>query len=222
MQAVILAAGEGTRVRPLTRSRPKALIPVANRPVIDYVIESLTESGIRDIVVVVGYRREQVIRHLNGLDIPVRVVVQERQLGTAHALACAADEISGDFILMPGDNYIDPESIGRIRDLPDSMLVFGHPEPSEFGVVTIRDSSVVDVVEKPKIAPSFTVSTGIFHFSPRVFSYLDDEMDIPGVVSRMIADGIRIRAIHASRWQDAIYPWDFIHLNARLLEGVTP
>ena len=86
MQAVILAAGEGKRVRPLTRSRPKALIPVANRPIIEYVIEALLKNGIRDIIVVVGYRKEQVTRFLNQLDVPVEVVVQAKQLGTAHAL----------------------------------------------------------------------------------------------------------------------------------------
>ena len=89
MQAVILAAGEGQRVRPLTRGRPKALIPVANRPIIEYVINAVVKNGIRDIIVVVGYRKEQVIRYLNGLETPVEVVVQDKQLGTAHALKCA-------------------------------------------------------------------------------------------------------------------------------------
>ena len=78
MQAVILAAGEGKRVRPLTRSRPKALTPVANRPIIEYVIEALLKNGIRDIIVVVGYRKEQVTRFLNELDVPIAVVVQEQ------------------------------------------------------------------------------------------------------------------------------------------------
>ena len=65
MQAVILAAGEGKRVRPLTRSRPKVMIPVANRPIIEYVIEALEKNGIREIIVVAGYRKEQVTRYLN-------------------------------------------------------------------------------------------------------------------------------------------------------------
>src|SRR5512137_558576 len=111
MQAVILAAGEGKRVRPLTRSRPKAMIPVANRPIIEYVIEALLKNGIRDIVVVVGYREEEVTRFLNQLEIPIEVVVQTKQLGTAHALLCAESKISGDFLLLPADNYIDPQPI---------------------------------------------------------------------------------------------------------------
>ena len=79
MQAVILAAGEGRRVRPLTWSRPKAMIPVANQPIIAYTIDALVTNGIRDIIVVVGYRKEHVTRFLNQLDLPIDVVVQEKQ-----------------------------------------------------------------------------------------------------------------------------------------------
>jgi len=107
MQAVILAGGEGWRLRPLTKNRPKALIPVGNRPIIDYVIDALLEAGVRDITVVVGYRKEQVIRHLNTLDHEVNVVVQERQLGSAHALACAMPKIHDTTLVLSGDNYID-------------------------------------------------------------------------------------------------------------------
>src|SRR5512136_2466333 len=123
MQAVILAAGECKRVRPLTKKRPKALIPVADRPIIEYVIEALLKNGIREIVVVAGYRKEQVTRFLNQLDVPVEVVIQAKQLGTAHALQCAEEKIHGDFLLLPGDNYIDPHSIARITGKSNAMLV---------------------------------------------------------------------------------------------------
>ena len=104
MQAVILAGGEGQRVRPLTYSQPKVMIPVANRPILDYVLESVVKSGINDIIVVAGYRKEQVIRYLNSLDTGVSVVVQKKQLGVFDALRCAKDLIKGDFLLLPGDN----------------------------------------------------------------------------------------------------------------------
>ncbi|MDD1675829.1 MAG: nucleotidyltransferase family protein, partial [Methanomicrobiales archaeon] len=100
VQAVILAAGEGSRIRPLTWSRPKAMIPVANVPIIGHVINSLVENGIRSIIVVVGYRKEQVMSYLNTIDTPIQVVVQEKQLGTAHALQCAEQKITEDFLLL--------------------------------------------------------------------------------------------------------------------------
>ncbi|HPZ32322.1 MAG TPA: sugar phosphate nucleotidyltransferase [Methanoculleus sp.] len=221
MQAVILAAGEGSRLRPLTRSKPKALIPVANRPIIDYVIDALLENGIREIVVVVGYRKEEVIQHLNSLDAPLQVVVQERQLGTGDALRAAEPEIRGDFLVLPGDNYINAASIARIKGVRNAMLVAEHPNPSNFGVVVIRSGIVREIVEKPEDAPTFTVSTGVYSFTPEIFSYLQTN-EIPDAVSAMIADGRQIRAIPADEWQDAIYPWDLLKLNTRMLRGIQP
>lgn len=221
MQAVILAAGEGSRLRPLTRSKPKAMLPVANRPIIEYVIDALLENGIRDIVVVVGYRKEDVIRHLNRLDAPIQVVVQERQLGTADALRAAQSEITDDFLVLPGDNYINAESIARIKQEQNAILVAEHPNPSNFGVVVIRNGLVRELIEKPEDAPTFTVSTGVYSFTPEVFSYLRTN-EIPDALAAMIASGKRIRAIPADDWQDAIYSWDLLKLNSRMLKGITP
>jgi len=219
MQAVILAAGEGKRVRPLTRSRPKALLKVANRPIIEYVIEALLKNGIRDIIVVVGYRKEQVIRSLNEFNVPITVVVQNKQLGTAHALNCAKSYITGDFLLLPGDNYIDPLSVGRIKDIKNSMLVKEHPSPSDFGVVLLKDGLVNRIIEKPEHSPSFMVSTGIFSLTKDFFSYISGN-DITDAISSMLAAGEQLRAVVADDWQDAIYPWDLLKMNMRLLKDL--
>jgi glucose-1-phosphate thymidylyltransferase len=219
MQAIILAAGEGVRVRPLTRSRPKAMIPVANRPIIEYVIDALIKNGIRDIVVVVGYRKEQVTRFLNGLGLPIEVVVQEKQLGTAHALQCAESKIKGDFLVLPGDNYIDPQSIARIKDTPNAILVKEHPNPSNFGVVLLNNGLVTDIVEKPEHSPSFMVSTGIYSLKKSFFSHIRGT-DITDAISVMIRAGEHIQAVPADDWQDAIFAWDLLKMNRRLLKDL--
>ncbi len=219
MQAIILAAGEGVRVRPLTRSRPKAMIPVANRPIIEYVIDALIKNGIRDIVVVVGYRKEQVTRFLNGLGLPIDVVIQEKQLGTAHALQCAESKITGDFLVLPGDNYIDPQSIARIKDTPNAILVKEHPNPSNFGVVLLNNGLVTDIVEKPEHSPSFMVSTGIYSLKKNFFSHIRGT-DITDAVSGMIRAGEHIQAVPADDWQDAIFAWDLLKMNRRLLKNL--
>jgi|SRR5208337_462063 len=221
MQAVILAAGEGKRVRPLTRSRPKAMIPVANRPIIEYVIEALVKNGIREIIVVVGYRKEQVTRFLNQLDVPVEVIVQDKQLGTGHALLCAESKIRDNFLLLPGDNYIDPTSIARIMDIPNSMLVKEHPNPSNFGVVMLNEGLVSRIIEKPEYSPSFMVSTGIYSFKKDVFSYIQ-ENDLTDAITSMIDDGVQIQGIPADDWQDAIFAWDLLKMNRRLLHNLDP
>jgi UDP-N-acetylglucosamine diphosphorylase/glucosamine-1-phosphate N-acetyltransferase len=219
MQAVILAAGEGKRVGPLTMNRPKVMIPVANHPIIEYVIDALLKNGIRDIVVVVGYRKEQVIRFLNGLEVAVEVVVQNKPLGTAHALQCAESKITGDFLVLPGDNYIDPQSIAKIKDIPNAMLVKEHPNPSNFGVVLLNNGLVTDIVEKPAHAPSFMVSTGIYSLKKNFFSRIQAN-NITDAISMMIQAGEQIRAVPADDWQDAIFAWDLLKMNRRLLRGM--
>ena len=216
MQAVILAAGEGRRVRPLTWSRPKVMIPVANQPIIAYTIDALVTNGIRDIIVVVGYRKEHVTRFLNQLDLPIDVVVQEKQLGTAHALQQAACKINGDFLLLPGDNYIDAQSVAKIKEIKNAVLVKEHPSPSNFGVVTVRDGRVDSIVEKPDNATSFLVSTGIYSLPADFFQYIQGN-DVTEAISFMVESGIDVHAVTADDWQDAIYPWDLIRLNQRLL-----
>lgn len=131
LQAVILAAGEGIRLRPLTQNRPKALIPVANKPIIEHTILSLLEARIRDIIVVVGYRKEQVMRHLARFSLPIMIVRQTEQLGTAHALLCAQNRIAGDVLVLPGDNYIDPDSIRDIAGIKKFTSLHNSPSAVE-------------------------------------------------------------------------------------------
>ncbi len=219
MQAVILAAGEGKRLRPLTRSRPKAMIPVGNIPVMDYVISSLKTCGIRDIIVVVGYRKEQVIRHLNTLDMGVTVAVQEKPLGTAHALLQAKEYIKDRFLVLPGDNFINSASIARIMDKRNAILVKEHPYPSNFGVVTTRKGFVTNIVEKPAQSPSFTISTGVFSLDMEFFETLR-ENDMTDAIGTFLESGKKIRAVPADDWQDAIYPWDLLQMNQYLLRSV--
>lgn len=219
MQAVILAAGEGKRVRPLTRNRPKALIPVANAPILDYPIRALLESGIRDIIVVVGYRQEHVLRHLNRMDLPVKVVIQHKQLGTADALKCAAELINEDFLVLPGDNYIDGTSIRRVAGEVNAMLVKQHPYPSNFGVVSMQDGSITGITEKPEKTESFTISTGIASLTPDFLDCICSN-DLTDAYNEMIRRGGTLRAVPADDWQDAVYPWDLLQMNRRLLETI--
>ena len=221
VQAVILAAGEGTRLRPLTQNRPKALLPVANRPILEHIVDSLLQCGIRDIIVVVGYRKEQVMRHLINLPVEVRVVEQKNQLGTAHALLCARDLITSDVLVLPGDNYVDPPSIQELLKIQNSMLISTHKNPSNFGVVTIAGGYVTGIEEKPAHARRETVSCGVYHLEQDIISRIT-AVSMNDVISGFISDGVRIAATYAHEWQDAIYPWDLLPLNERLLRATTP
>ena len=177
------------------------------------------ELGIRDIIVVAGYRREQLIRYLNELDAEVKVAYQNKQLGAADALLCAKSLIKEDFLLLPGDNYIDAESIARIKKEKNSMLVVKHPYPSNYGVVEVEDGYVKGIVEKPAVSGDMTVSTGIFSLTPEIFDYLSF-CQIPDVIDMIIKKVTAIKAINAIGWHDSIYPWDLLMLNKVALKTV--
>ncbi|HWQ63167.1 MAG TPA: sugar phosphate nucleotidyltransferase [Methanospirillum sp.] len=221
VQAVILAAGEGTRIRPLTQNRPKALIPVANRPILEHLIESLLSCGVRDIIVVVGYRKEQVMRHLIHLPVEVRVVEQTHQIGTGHALNCARDLITDDLLVLPGDNYIDPVSLKEVLKIKNSMLITTHQHPSNFGVVDVKDGVVLGIVEKPVHAKRMTVSCGVYHLEKSFLAGMNDNQ-LSDAVNGLISQGASITAVPAHEWQDAVYPWDLICMNERLLRNISP
>ncbi|WFN34363.1 NTP transferase domain-containing protein [Methanogenium sp. S4BF] len=223
MQAVVLAGGEGSRLRPLTRNRPKALIPVANRPIIEYVIEALTEAGVRDITVVVGYRKEQVIHRLADLPVSVNVAVQEKQLGVADALRAAEEHVSGRFLLLPGDNVITAAALRPLCDGGSALLTTPHSRPTDFGVVQTHEGFVREITEKPEVAESFTVSTGVFSLDPSVFRYYESGLEFPNIINRMIADGTKVRAHRiAGGWSDAVFAWELLALNRSLLKKTAP
>ncbi|HDQ07351.1 MAG TPA: nucleotidyl transferase [Methanoculleus sp.] len=219
MQAVILAGGEGSRMRPLTKNRPKAMIPVGGKPILGYVIESVVAAGIRDIVVVAGYRKEQVIRYLDTFDLEITVVIQKHQLGVLDALSSALGVIRDEFIVLPGDNYVDAASIRKVACEPRSILVTPHPEPSNLGVVTVADGLVRRIEEKPGHPESSLVSTGVLHLDPSIYPYFGDG-ELPDAVNAAIEAGIPFRPVWAEKWDDAVYPWHLLKLNQKILHSV--
>ena len=119
-QAIILAAGRGERLSVLTSLRPKVMLPVGNKPIIEFVIEALAANGIRDIVLVVGYHREMVQDHLGSgerLGVKLRYVVQEHQLGTGHALKIAMESTDQCFLVLPGDNIVKAATVNELVPL---------------------------------------------------------------------------------------------------------
>lgn len=220
IQAVILAAGEGTRLRPLTKNRPKVMLPVANRPILEHVLNSVVAAGIRDITVVVGYRKEQVMTFLNTYPIPVNVVVQEKQLGTAHALSMAKEYVHTKTLVLAGDNYIDPESLRSILDKDNALLVARHVSPSNFGVIFGDDGNLTRIVEKPADVPSGAlVSCGVYIFTQEFIQKIR-EQTIPESLQNRIKEGMQFSIVAASDWQDAVSPKDLLSVNKHLLTQV--
>lgn len=224
-QAVILAAGEGRRLRPFTVNKPKAMLGIAGKPLIQYVLESLAENGIRDIILVVGYRREQVFDYVGDgrqFNVEVTYVTQSGQLGTAHALAQAREIARDEFLVLPGDKLIVPETLSQIIQVtPPALLVKRESNPSRYGTVTVNGNYVVRLSEKPLYPESNLINTGIYAFCKDFFRYMESELDIPDILNFMLLQGISVTAVETDHpWQDIAYPWDILSLNAAILQKV--
>lgn len=222
-QAVILAAGEGQRLRPFTMTRPKVMLSIAGKPILHHVVESLARNGIRQIVMVVGYRREQVFSHFgNGerFGVEITYITQEKQLGTAHALNEARDAAQDEFLVVNGDNLIDAETIaGFIQVKPPAVLVKEVPNAARYGVLTVENGAVTAIVEKPSEAAGNAVHTGICAFTREVFEFIDTSLDIPDVLSKMVSARKTIAAVETrGTWMDVVYPWDVLVLNSAILK----
>jgi len=224
-QAVILAAGEGQRLRPFTVTKPKVMLSIAGKPILQYVVESLAQNGIRDILMVVGYRREQIFDYMGSgerFGVDITYVTEESQLGTAHALAQAKAVTENEFLVLPGDNLIEADAIAQfVAVKPEAMLVKRVDNPDRYGVVTIENGMVKDIVEKPREATSNLVNTGIYAFTTEIFSFIEDQLDIPDVLNNMIAQGYPISTQEADgTWLDIVYPWDILSLNDAVLRQI--
>ena len=221
MKAVVLAAGEGKRLKPFTETMPKVMLPINNKPVLEYVFNSVKNIGIDEIIVIVGYKKEVIQEYFkNYNNINLTYITQDKQLGTAHALLQAKQEIKDTFIVLSGDNIINQNSIlSLINDTSKySVLVKEHPHPSKYGVVHVEENLVKKIVEKPKENTSRFISTGIYKLPHTIFETLEEFTskgiyDLTSVIQFIVEQGSQVNAIKADLWMDVVYPWDLIYVN---------
>jgi UDP-N-acetylglucosamine diphosphorylase/glucosamine-1-phosphate N-acetyltransferase len=224
-QAIVLAAGEGQRLRPFTVTRPKAMLAIADKPILQFVVESLARNGIRNIVLVVGYRKEQVYDYMGSgeeFGVEITYVTQETQLGTAHALYQVREVADDEFLVLPGDNLIEAGTIaGFVEMKPEAVLLKRVSDPVRYGVVNVEGGEVKEIVEKPKEAGSNLVNTGIYAFSRNIFDFTESVLDIPDALNNMIAEGHTIKTLETGgTWLDVVYPWDIISFNGAVLSDI--
>ena len=228
-KAVILAAGEGKRLRPFTETMPKVMLPVANKPMLEYVFDAVRKSGIEEIIVVVGYKKEVIMEYFrNYKNIKITYVAQDRQLGTAHALLQAKKYIKDSFIVLAGDNIIDSGSITKLlKDKSEySLLIEEHPHPSKYGVVFVENRGIRRIVEKPKEDIGKYISTGIYKLPCSVFADIErctseGAHALSSIIQSLVDNGKHINTIFAKSWMDIVYPWDLISVNEVMLQGTS-
>ncbi|AAB86062.1 glucose-1-phosphate thymidylyltransferase homolog [Methanothermobacter thermautotrophicus str. Delta H] len=239
MQAVILTAGEGTRMRPLTLTRPKTMLPVAGKPILQYSVDALRDNGVHDIVMITGYHEEAVRSHFgdgSGSGVNITYVRQEERLGTAHAIGQASELIDDEFIVLNGDIITDPGLMGDLigsyhERKPETLMVLREvPDPSSFGVVKVEGDRVREIIEKPgpDAGAGNLINTGIYVFSPAVFDYIErtplsrrGEYEITDTIMMQVRDDLPVRAIISDRdWIDVGRPWELLEASERLMKDL--
>jgi glucose-1-phosphate thymidylyltransferase len=234
MQAVVLAAGEGTRLRPLTEDKPKALVEVNGTPILTYCLDKLAELGVGELYIVVGYKKEAIITHYGDeyQGIPITYSHQREPLGLAHALLTVEEHINEEFMLMLGDNIFNAnlgDAVERIsEERADAAFLVEqvpHEEASRYGVCDTNDyGEVTAVIEKPDDPPSKLVMTGFYAFSPAIFHACHlvqpsnrGEYELSEAIDLLIHSGRTIDAVRMDGWRmDIGYPEDRDRAEERL------
>ena len=242
MKAVILAAGEGIRLQPLSLTRPKVMLPIAGDPLLQTIVESLKSNGITDVCMIVGYLQER-IREFFGdgsrFGVELSYIEQKKARGTADAVSLAEEFVNDDdFIMSNGDVLIRKEEYGKLIDKFSSkksdvsMAVRPVEDPSQFGVAEISgNDAVTKIIEKP--APGQTDSNlancGIYIFSSRIFESIKNtsessrgEYEITQSIQQMLDYKSLVSAYTISDWWIHIgQPWDLLEANEILLRNHT-
>ncbi|SIS10562.1 UTP--glucose-1-phosphate uridylyltransferase AglF [Natronorubrum thiooxidans] len=234
MKAVVLAAGEGTRLRPLTEDKPKGMVEVDGKPILTHCLDQLVDLGAEEFVLVVGYLKEKVIDHYGDeyRGVPITYTHQREQKGLAHALLTVEQHIDDDFMLILGDNIFQANLEDVVRRQEEeradaAFLVEEVPweEASRYGVCdTNKYGEITDVVEKPEEPPSNLVMTGFYTFSPAIFNACHlvqpsnrGEYEISEAIDLLIQSGRTIDAIGLDGWRiDVGYPEDRDEAERRL------
>jgi bifunctional UDP-N-acetylglucosamine pyrophosphorylase/glucosamine-1-phosphate N-acetyltransferase len=220
MQTVILAAGEGTRMRPLTDRRPKPMLPVADRPLMAHTADAAVAAGASELLLVVGYEAEQVRAYFGDeyRGVPVTYAVQAEQRGTAHAVRAAREHLEGAFAVLNGDDIYDPASVARLFEGGPAVGTYEVENPRPYGVFDIADGEVEGIVEKPADPPSNRVNVGAYAFPAEARAWLDveeserGEEEITDVLARVI-DEHPVRAVDVGRWMGVGRPWELLEAN---------
>jgi glucose-1-phosphate thymidylyltransferase len=235
MKGLILSGGKGTRLRPLTHTSAKQLVPVANKPVLFYGIESLAAAGIRDIGIVVGDTQAEIraaVGDGSRWNVRVTYIEQDAPRGLAHAVLISEPFIGGDsFVMYLGDNLLNKgitEFVEEfVREAPAAQILLTRvPDPQMFGVAELVEGRVVRLVEKPKEPKSDLALVGVYMFSPAVFDSvkrikpsLRNELEITDAIQDLIDRGLEVRPhLVQGWWKDTGKLEDMLEANRLILD----
>lgn len=238
MKGVLLSGGTGSRLRPITHTGPKQLVPVANRPVLEYAIEDFKEAGITEIGVILGNKGREAIQELLGdgskYGVDITYIVQGNPLGLAHAAGCAREFVGDDdFVMYLGDNILKSGVTDLVESFEGGTYGAGIAlqeveDPQAFGIADVDDyGNVTQLIEKPDDPPTNLALIGMYVFSTAVFDAIDDlepswrgELEITDAIQSLLDDDYAIDShVVTGWWKDTGKPEDILEANRLVLEG---
>jgi UDP-N-acetylglucosamine diphosphorylase/glucosamine-1-phosphate N-acetyltransferase len=231
MKAVILAAGEGNRMRPLTYTRPKVMLPLANKPVIEHLLMELKKAGVKEFTIVVGYHGETIRQHFGDgarLGISIDYVTQRKQLGTAHAVKMVEGFVKGKFLLANGDVLIKAEDIEKVMAKHNVTLsLIEMKDTKDLGVVEVVGNKIEAIHEKVAKPPSNLVNAGVYLLTSEIFDAIArteksprGEYELTDSLQIMLGEDKPVSWVKIDQWLNLSYPWDLLTANESLMAGI--
>ena len=238
MKGIILHGGHGTRLRPLTHTGPKQLLKIANKPMSQYVLEDLREAGITDIAIIIGDVYPEKVKEFYGngekFSVNLTYVYQDNPKGIAHAISLCEDFIGNDkFIVYLGDNILRTGLLSFVdtfqNSLSDAQILLAEVEnPSQFGVVDIKENKILKIIEKPKSPPSNFAVIGVYFLTPKIFKIINKlkpswrgELEITEALQLLMDEGLNVEHDYVTGWwKDTGTPKDILHANQLILESM--
>ncbi|MBS7650048.1 MAG: sugar phosphate nucleotidyltransferase [Candidatus Bathyarchaeia archaeon] len=243
MRAVILAAGRGIRLWPLTENRPKHMIPIAGKPIIQHIIQELRAEGIRKITIVINSFGEIIKKYFaegRTLEVNIDYIHQRKIQGTADAVAQLKDQIADErFILFYGDIYLSPRALREIVAASSNMefdaaiaAVDLPSQKNQYGVLKVEDGYVRRIEEKPECPlPTSLVNAGVYILDKRIFEGIKatrksrrGEFELTDSITYLVKSGLKVKAIplDPDDWVDIGRPWDLLDANEKALKDLEP
>ena len=238
MKALVLAAGEGTRMRPLTANTPKPLLLTAGKPFLEHTFEALRGAGVDEALVLAGWMEDRLrerFRDGSGIGIKIRYLEQKERRGTAHAIGIAAGVLDEPFLCVNGDIVVTADTVRELLSFHSShpqniITVVEVPDPRGFGVITVGPDGLVSAIEeKPERPRGNLANAGLYLFSPDIFAAIRrtppsqrGEFEITDTLRLLLAGGKVSAFVSKAPWVDVGRPWDLLRANELLLRGLVP
>ena len=236
MKGIILHGGHGTRLRPLTHTGPKQLLPIANKPMSEYCIDAIKSAGILDIAIIIGGIGSEKVKEYYGngekFGVKISYIEQDLPRGIAHAINLCKNFVNNEkFLVFLGDNIINKNILNFTEDFKKSdddasILLCEVDNPSRFGIANMKGKEIIEILEKPKNPPTNLAVTGIYFLTPKIFDVIDrlkpswrNEYEITDALDMLLNEDHKI-TYHTitDYWKDTGTPEDIINANEAILQ----